>query len=92
MNKRPNASSTSNDDVYARLSATTSVRAAKTLFLKVETMEALSERCEKINLEIERWNKQNLALPVAVREPKRRKIKPCDVIDDLIERHLRGEI
>lgn len=79
-------------DVYARLATNPVEKIAKTLFLNAQNFQALAAKCEGANEETEKWNLENQKLPRGRREPRRRKIKPCDVIDDLISRHLKGEI
>jgi len=87
MSKKPLSQTAT--DAYDHLSAAKVVRVAKTLFLNASQFKALGKRCDDFNLEVDRWNKLNLKRPVTERLPKKKKIKPCDVIDDLILKHLK---
>lgn len=92
MAKKTSSSETRSEDVYNRLSTNSTAKIAKTLYLNAQNIEELNNRCEQANAETELWNESNQKLPPNKRQPRRKKIKPCDVIDDLISRHLQGEI
>jgi hypothetical protein len=92
VQKKSSSSAQRQVDTYGRLTSVNTGKVPKTLYLNAELFRMLALNCEQVNAETDKWNEANQKVSPEKRPSRKKRIKPCDVIDDLIGRHLRGDI